>query len=195
MELEVRALLEANPVLVLFLILGLGLLIGELRILGVRLGGVSGVLIVGLIVGNLGLSIPSASHSIGFLLFIYCIGVQAGPQFLGVFREDGSKYAWLALVTALTGTLLAYGASGYFDFELGVSAGMLAGALTSTPTLVAAQDALSQGLVIPSDMSAQEVLDNISSSYAITYVFGLVGLILFMSLLPRLFDIDVAEEA
>ena len=75
MELDVYKLLEANPVLVLFLILGLGLLVGEIRVAGVQLGGVTGVLFTGLFVGHFGLVIPTASHAIGFLLFIYCIGV------------------------------------------------------------------------------------------------------------------------
>jgi putative transport protein len=70
MELDVYRLLEGNPVLVLFLILGLGLLVGELRVVGVKLGGVTGVLVIGLVVGHFGLAVPTASHDIGFLLFI-----------------------------------------------------------------------------------------------------------------------------
>ncbi len=195
MELDVYRLLEANPVLVLFLILGLGLLVGEIRVVGVQLGGVTGVLFTGLFFGHFGLAIPTASHNIGFLLFIYCIGMQAGPRFVSVFREDGPKYACLALMTALMGVFIAHGASEFFEFDLGISAGLLAGALTSTPTLVAARDSVAQGLVLPSGVSEAEVVDNISAAYAITYVFGLAGLVLFISSIPRLFAIDVAEEA
>jgi putative transport protein len=195
MELDVYRLLEANPVLVLFLILGLGLLVGEIRIVGVQLGGVTGVLFVGLFVGHFGLAIPTASHDIGFLLFIYCIGVQAGPRFVSVFREDGPKYAWLSLITALLGIFVAHSASEFFEFDLGISGGLLAGGLTSTPTLVATRDAVGQGLLLPSGISEKEVLNNVSAAYAITYVFGLAGLVLAISFIPRLFAIDVAEEA
>jgi putative transport protein len=156
---------------------------------------VTGVLLVGLVVGHFGLDVPQASHNIGFLLFIYCIGAQAGPQFLRVFREDGSRYGWLSLVTATRATLLAIQASHYFDFDVGAGAGLLAGALTSTPTLVAAQDAVSQGIVLPQGVTAREALDNISSAYAITYVFGMGGLVLFVGLMPRLLKIDLAAEA
>ncbi len=195
MELDVYRLLEANPVLVLFLILGLGLLVGEIRVVGVQLGGVTGVLFTGLVVGHFGLAIPTASHDIGFLLFIYCIGVQAGPRFVSVFREDGPKYIWFSLITALMGVFIAHSASEIFEFDLGISAGLLAGGLTSTPTLVAARDAVGQGLLLPSGISEEEVLNNISSAYAITYVFGLAGLVLAISFIPKLFAIDVAEEA
>jgi putative transport protein len=175
--------------------LGFGLLLAGLRVAGVALGSVTGVLVAGLVVGHIGLSIPTASHNIGFLLFIYCIGVQAGPHFVGVFRQDASKYAWLALITAAMGSLLIVWVASRFEWEPGVAAGLLAGALTSTPTLVAAQDALSQGLTLPEGFSQAEVLENISSAYAITYVFGLAGLVIFVSLMPRLFRIDIAEEA
>jgi putative transport protein len=195
MELDIYAVLEASPVLVLFLMLGFGLLVGNLKIAGVTIGAVSGVLLVGLLFGHIGLAIPTASHDIGFLLFIYCIGVQAGPQFIRVFREDGSRYAWLALLTATSATLLAVEFANYFDFEPGLSAGVLAGALTSTPTLVAAQDAMSNLDSLPSGYSVADGLENLSSAYAITYVFGLAGLMFFLTLLPRVLRIDIVAEA
>jgi putative transport protein len=195
MELDIYAVLEASPVLVLFLMLGFGLLVGNLKIAGVTVGAVSGVLLVGLLFGHIGLAIPSASHNIGFLLFIYCIGVQAGPQFIRVFREDGSRYAWLALLTATSATLLAVEFANFFDFEPGLSAGVLAGALTSTPTLVAAQDAMNTLDSLPSGYSVADGLENLSSAYAITYVFGLAGLMFFLTLLPRVLRIDIVAEA
>jgi putative transport protein len=187
--------LQEQHILNLFLILGLGLLIGKIRIGGVELGSVTGVLFGGLVAGHLGLPIPSASHDIGFVLFIYCVGVQAGPRFVGAFRQDGGKYVILSVVTAVSATLLAYVFARALDFDVGVAAGMLSGALTSTPTLVAAQDALNQGLTLPDGVSTEDVLGNLSTSYAITYVFGMAGLILFVSFLPKMLRINVADEA
>jgi putative transport protein len=132
---------------------------------------------------------------VGFILFIYCVGVQAGPDFLSAFKQDGVKYGTLALVVAVTGTVLAVGATKLFDFEYGMAAGILGGALTSTPTLVAAQDAIQQGGALPEGVSVANALGVMSSAYAITYVFGMAGLILFMSFLPRLLRIDVVSEA
>jgi putative transport protein len=175
--------------------LGFGLLVGNLKIAGVTVGAVSGVLLVGLLFGHIGLAIPTASHDIGFLLFIYCVGVQAGPQFIRVFRDDGSRYAWLALLTAASAMMLAVEAGRFFDFEPGLAAGVLAGALTSTPTLVAAQDAMSTLTSMPAGYSVADGLENLSSAYAITYVFGLAGLMFFLTLLPRVLKIDLVEEA
>ena len=96
----------------------------------------------------------------------------------------------LALVVALTGTALALALAALFDFGPGVAAGMLAGALTSTPTLAAAQDAIGE-VVLPRGFSQARVASNITTSYAITYVFGMAGLILMMRLLPRIVRIDL----
>lgn len=195
MEIDVTELLGSNPLLVLFLLLGGGLLVGRIRVAGVELGSVTGVLLVGLLIGNRGLEIPVSSHSIGFTLFIYCVGMQAGPEVVRVFKQDGTRYAVLSVLTAVTGLLLASALEAFFDFELGVSAGMLAGALTSTPTLVAAQDALAQGVRLPDGMSESEVRANISAAYALTYVFGMGGLVLVIAFLPRVLGFDLAEEA
>jgi putative transport protein len=156
---------------------------------------VTGVLFVGLVAGHFGLTVGGGGQSVGFILFIYCVGVQAGPGFLSAFKEDGLKYGMLAVVIAVTGTILAFGASRFFGFESGMAAGILGGALTSTPTLVAAQDAIHSGTVSLVGVSTTEALSNMSSAYAITYVFGMAGLILFLSFLPRLLRLDVVAEA
>jgi putative transport protein len=148
-----------------------------------------------LVAGHLGYAVGSGGQNVGFIIFIYCVGVQAGPDFLSAFKQDGLKYGTLALVVGVTGTILAVGASWLFDFEFGMAAGILGGALTSTPTLVAAQDAIQQGAALPDGVTATEALSNMTSSYAITYVFGMAGLILFISFLPKLLRVDVVAEA
>ena len=186
--------LQTQPVINLFLILGAGLVVGKIRIGNIEIGSVTGVLFIGLIVGHLALPIPKASYNIGFLLFIYCIGFQAGPQFWGAFKHDGGRYLILALVTAGIGAVLTIALSRYLVLPQGFAPGMLAGALTSTPTLVAARDAVSQGLAISDGLSPQQVVDNLSAAYAITYVFGLAGLILLISFMPKIFRIDMEAE-
>jgi putative transport protein len=190
-----KEILEAQPLITVFLILALGVLIGRIRVAGIAVGGVTGVLLVGLVVGHLGLPTPPWTDNLGFIIFIYGIGFEAGPRFIQAFRKDGFRYFILALVVGGTAATLAYGLSRFFGFELGVSAGILGGALTSTPTIVAAQDAVAQGLELPAGITNEEVLGNISSAYAITYVFGLVGLILFIGFFPRLVRLNLAEEA
>jgi putative transport protein len=192
---DILSVIRENPALVLFLILGLGLLVGRVRIRGIPLGSVTGVLFFGLMAGHYGLIVPQATLSVGFILFIYAVGVQAGPSFVGSFKQEGKKYIALALLSALTATGAAVAFTRALDLDLGIGAGLLAGALTSTPTLVAAQDAAAQGLSLPAGISADRVLDNISAAYAITYLFGMGGLIMTVGFLPRLLRMDVAQEA
>ncbi len=194
-EIDITKLLNANPALVLFLVLGFGLMLGRIRLAGVEIGAVTGVLLVGLGAGHRGFDIPTSSQSLGFILFIYCVGMQAGPEVVRVFKQDGARYAVLSVVTAVSGLAIASAADRFFDFEFGVAAGALAGGLTSTPTLVAAQDALAQGVAVPAGMSNDAVLANISSAYALTYVFGMGGLVLMIAFLPRMLGIDLAAEA
>ena len=187
--------LKTQPVLNLFIVLGLGVLIGKIKIGGTLMGSVAGVLFVGLIAGHLGLPVPKAFLSMGFILFIYCVGVQAGPRFWGAFKQDGGSYLILVFVTAGSAFLLTLVLSRIFGFSQGYAPGLLAGALTSTPTLVAAQDALAQGIPISEGLTQQDVFANLSAAYAITYVFGMAGLILFISFMPKIFRIDAVTEA
>lgn len=191
----ILAFIQSHPVINLFLLLGAGVVVGKIKIGNIAIGSVTGVLFIGMIAGHFGFPVPTAALNIGFILFIYCVGVQAGPRFWGAFKQDGGRYLLLALVTASSAVVLAVAFSRSSGFEQGYAPGLLAGALTSTPTLVAAKDTLVQGLQISAGLTQQDVLANLSASYAITYVFGMAGLILFISLMPKIFRIDLREEA
>ena len=155
MEIEIYQLLHDNWLLLLFLVIGLGYLVGNIRIAGTPVGPTIGVLLAGLLFGHYGLTVSPAVGSFGFALFIFSIGLQAGPSFFSAFREDGPKYIALAALVATTGFLLAWSVSRLLGFENGFDAGLLAGALTSTPTLAGAQDAVRSGLaVLPPEVSA-----------------------------------------
>jgi putative transport protein len=189
-------LIQNNPVLLLFLVLGIGYVIGEMRFGSFQLGAVAGVLLAGLLLGHLGFEGNPAIQSFGFVLFIFSVGYQAGPKFVQAIRKDGRRYLIIAVVVAVSGFLLAYGATRILELETGVSAGLLAGALTSTPTLAAADAAVLSGdFVTPGDLTVEQVRSNITTAYAITYIFGLVGLILIIRLLPGALGIDLAAEA
>ena len=95
--------LQGNAVAMLFLVLGLGYLVGKISIRGFELGSISGVLFVGLVFGHYGYSLNPTVQSIGFALFIFSVGLQAGPSFFSVIRQDGLKYLILALVIGGTG--------------------------------------------------------------------------------------------
>jgi putative transport protein len=190
------ALLEHDPVLLLFTIIGIGYLIGKISVAGFSLGAVAGVLFAGLFFGYYGLRITPGAQAVGFALFIFSVGYQAGPRFFSAVRQDGLRYLALALVVATTAILVAVLAARALDLAPGMSAGLLAGGLTSSPTLAAAQEAVREGTVrLATDLSTDAVISNIASAYAITYIFGLTGLITLIKYMPRLLGLDMVEEA
>jgi putative transport protein len=188
--------LQENMVLLLFLLLGAGYLIGNIRIGGFSLGPVAGVLFAGIFFGQFGLRIPPGGQAVGFALFIFSVGYQAGPRFFSAIREDGLRYFALCLVVAVTAVSITVLAAHLLGLDPGVPAGLLAGGLTSSPTLAAAQNAVREGTVPLAEGWTQEaVLGNVASAYAITYIFGLTGLITAIRYMPRLLGIDMVEES
>ncbi len=188
--------LQTNQISLLFLVIGLGYVVGQVKIRGFDVGSVAGVLLIGLILGQFDYEISSVIQSLGFTLFIASVGYQAGPKFFNVLFTQGLKYLVLALVVSATGFVVALGMSKVFGFAPGTPAGLLAGGMTSTPTLAAAQAAVEAGQVpIPEGFTADEVIGNINTGYAITYIFGLVGLILIIRFMPKLLGVNLAKEA
>ncbi|MHC5110520.1 MAG: aspartate:alanine exchanger family transporter [Planctomycetota bacterium] len=193
---DIAEFLRGNQVAVLFLVLGLGYLVGKTRVKGFEAGSISGVLFVGLLFGNYRFEISPMVQSMGFVLFIFSVGLQAGPSFFSVIRRDGLKYFTLAVIIAGTGFSLALVFARMLGLEPGAAAGMLAGGLTSSPTLAAAQEAVRNGQIpVIEGFTADQIMTNVATSYAITYIFGLVGLILIIRFLPRILKLDLPAEA
>jgi putative transport protein len=189
-------ILRTQTVLTLFLIFGIGYLIGYIRIGSFALGPVAGVLFASLFLGHFGFRIPAGVQSVGFALFIFSVGYQAGPRFFDVLKTDGLKYFLLAVVIAATGFTVAVIATKLLTLSPGTSAGLLSGGLTSSPTLAAAQEALRSGQVKPPEgITVDAMIGNVSTGYAITYIFGLAGLIAIIKLLPQILGIDLAKES
>ncbi len=191
-----RELLAGNPVLLLFLVLAIGFMVGKIRLGSLSLGSVAGVLLAGLLLGHFGFESNPAIQTLGFVAFIFSVGYQAGPRFVQAARKDGRRYLAIAVVVAVVGFSVAFGLARTLDLAPGASAGILAGGLTSTPTLAAADAAvLEESYTPPAGATVEGVRSNITTAYAITYVFGLVGLILIVRLLPGWLRIDLAAEA
>jgi putative transport protein len=196
MTIDLMSLLGQNGMLLLFTVIGVGYLLGNVKIAGIEGGPVVGVLLMGLLFGHLGFTAPEGASTFGFALFIFSVGIQAGPTFFSAFLADGPRYVALALIVAGVALALALGLSTLIGLDVGFGAGMLAGALTSTPTLAGAQDAITSGLAtVPEGLTQDTVLQNISVGYAITYLFGTLGMILAVRYLPKLIGIDLPEEA
>jgi len=196
MEIDLYKLLLDYSELVFFLTLGFGYLIGNTRIGRFKLGAVPGVLLAGLVFGHLGFPPPSPLvQSIGFILFIYSVGVEAGPNFLSVFFQDGFRYLLLALVIAASAFGMTWLLADWLALEPSFAAGLMAGALTSTPTLAAARDTILSGLTDIAPALHEEAIQNIGVAYAITYIFGLIGLLIFIRIIPAFLKTDLVSES
>jgi putative transport protein len=197
MEIDLQSILSANPILLLFSIIGFGYILGNIKLAGIEFGSTSGILITGLLFGHLGF-VANTPHAatFGFTLFIFTVGMQAGPSFFSAFLADGRRYILLALIVSLTAVSLVFLFTKLIGFEYGLNAGLLAGALTSTPTLAGAQDAINSGLAsVPETITADAAIENIGAAYAITYIFGTIGLIIFINYFPTLLKIDLVKSA
>ena len=179
---------EANQVLVLFLILALGVLLGRIEIKGVSLGA-SGVLFVAILFGHLGAVLPSFITTIGVVLFVYAIGLQAGPRFFKTFRRQGLNFAMLAIVSLLFGLLATVAVNLLFSFSPGLSTGLYTGAMTTTPGLAAAMEA------VQAPQARSQWAADVSVGYGIAYPFGVAGVVLFVQLFPRLMRMDLRRLA
>jgi len=170
---------------VLFLVIGLGTALGNVRIKGISFDS-SAVIFVAIFFGYLydlygvNFSIPPIIQSVGLVLFIYTIGMQAGPSFFNSFKEQGTSLLVLAGTTVLTGGITAVAISYIYDVDMNMMSGLLTGALTSTPGLAASIEASNSPLA--------------SIGYGIAYPFGVLGVILFVKLGPTLFRVDMKNE-
>ncbi len=170
-----------NPAFVLFGILFIGILLGNIRFCGLTLGS-SGVLFVALAAGHFGLGVPEGVGGIGTALFVYCVGLSAGNRFFSSLAQAGNRLALLSLVVVTLGALTAAGLSYAFGIGPGMAAGMFAGACTSTPALAATMESVPDA-------------GSVNIGCGIAYPFGVAGVVLFVQLLPRLLKAELSREA
>jgi putative transport protein len=190
----IQYILKAEPEIALFFSLFLGYALGRIKIRGFSLGGVAGSLIVALAIGQLGISLPDALKAVCFALFIYSIGFSSGPEFFGGLNRSSIKLVVSAIVQCVTGLIVIVIIAHICGFGRGYAAGVGAGALTQTAMMGTAGNALSR-LGLPADQLARENSD-MAVGFAISYIFGTVGVIIFMrSIAPRLLGVDVRKAA
>jgi putative transport protein len=185
--------LRENPEVTFFLVLGIGYLLGKLRLGGFTLGAVTGTLLAGVAIGQLGVVVSGEVKQCFFLLFLFSIGFRTGPQFFRGLKSDGLEQAALSVIVATTGLAVAYIVSRLFGYDSGTAAGLIAGALTESATIGTASDAISR-LGLSGDAAAA-LTNRIPVAFAVTYLIGVVGAAWFLAqLAPRLMGIDLAEE-
>lgn len=168
-----------HPPLVLLIVLILGLMLGRVSIAGIALGS-SGVIFIALAAGHFGYALPKGIGPVGLVLFIYSIGLSAGPSFFRAFRRHGAAMSLLAVTVVALGAIAAAGSCALLRVPVDLAAGVFTGALTSTPGLAAGLEALPPG-------------SQAGVGYGVSYPFGLVGVVLFVHLVPRLLRVNITE--
>ena len=169
----------SNTLMMVFLIAVIGYLVGSIKIKGLELG-TAGILLVALVFGHFGVEIPSLVRELGLICFVTSVGFIAGPKFFRNFKVNATSYILLGIIIIASGALTCALVIKVFGIPADISTGRMAGALTSTPGLAAALEATGS--------------DAASVGYGIAYPFGVVGVVLFVQLIPKILKTDMAAE-
>lgn len=174
-----------EPLVLCFLIVGVGMGLGSIRIAGMALG-TSGVLFAGLLFGHWGedrgWEVPEFLGTLGMVMFVYAVGLGAGPTFFRTFRDQGKQLAFLGIVTVMCGAGIALLMARISGIPGDLAAGVFAGALTSSPALAAGIQAV--------DEAGRQPLA-VSIGYGLAYPVGIMAVILFVQLVPRLMRVNL----
>jgi putative transport protein len=189
----VPAFLRTYPEVAVFLAVAAGNLVGRLRVGAVPLGSVAGSLLAGVGIGIVGIDLPVMARQLFFLLFLFATGYGVGPQFFSALRRDGLKLALFSVLLCLLCAGTSLGIAWIMGWDAGTSAGLLAGANTSSIIIGIATDTLNGSALNPE--ARQRLIGNIPMAYAVTYIFGTAGTAWFMAALgTKLLDRDVAAR-
>lgn len=189
----VESILRSNPELAIFLALAIGYWVGGIKLGSFSLGAVTGTLLAGVLIGQIGIEISPQIKSIFFIMFLFAVGFGVGPQFVRGIANDGLPQALFAVVISALCLLSVYLAAVVSGYGPGLAAGLLAGSQTISASIGLATDAIGN-----LDMTAaerQQQLDLIPVAYAVTYLFGTVGtgwIIAFVG--PKLLRVNIEEE-
>jgi putative transport protein len=196
-------LLSKEPFLALFLSLGLGHILGRVKVRGFTLGSTASTLLLALILSGTAFKyagvhfqIPDLVQTSALSLFLFAVGLRVGPQFIDGLRLEGLHLIILTMITATLNFLLVWGGSVLFSLPPGFAPGLISGGYNVTAAIGVAAQAVQTGTYhIPAGYTAEQVVANITTGYSLTYVFSLLGIVLLITRLPGMFGIDVAASA
>lgn len=176
---NLTSILNQQPLLALAIMIVLGKLLGAIRLDGFALG-TSGILFVAMALGHFGVRLPTVLGELGVVLFVYAVGLQAGPHFLNTVRQRGLSFLWLAILTLSFAWIASFLMATWLGTDSALATGIYSGALTSTPGLAASLQALDD--------------PNVSVGFGVAYPIGVIGVILFVQIVPRLMRLDWDQE-
>ena len=179
----------AHIIFILAVTIALGTLLGKVKLGGITLG-VTWILFVGIALGHFGMGVDPKVlgfvKEFGLILFIYSVGMQVGPGFFASLKQNGLKLNMLSLGVILVGILVTCLIAALSDTSLVTMTGVMAGAVTNTPALGSAQQTYldTMGTAEPS----------IALGYAVAYPLGVIGLILALIVIRKVFRVDPVKE-
>lgn len=169
-----------QSIMVISVICALGLALGKVKVMGISLG-VAFVFFIGILAGHFGLQINedvlNYAETFGLVLFVYMLGLSVGPNFFSSLKHEGLPLNLWSLGVIALGTVMAVALVPITGIDLPDMVGILCGATTNTPALGAAQQALEQ---------MGQPAGSLALGTAVTYPFGVVGVIIAMVLLRKL---------
>ena len=184
----------AHTLLVYAIVIAIGVLLGKVKIFGISLGATF-VLFCGILAGHMGVAVDEATlkfiQEFGLILFIFSIGLQVGPSFFSSFKHEGIQLNGIAMLIVALNMAVAFAI--YFiagNISITDMVGVMSGAVTNTPGLGAAQQALIETV----GDRAGDLSESMSLGYAAAYPLGVIGIILSMVLLKAFFRINVDKE-
>ena len=185
--------LRSNPEIAIFLALAAGFYIGGLKFGKFSLGNVTGVLLAGVVIGQLNITISPNVKSVFFLMFLFAVGYSVGPQFFRGLKSDGLPQVFFAVILCVACLLSAFIAAKVAGYSIGQAAGLLSGACTISAVLGVASDTIGQ-IGLSSDQQ-KAMVDAMPVAYAVTYLYGTAGSAWFLaSIGPKLLRVDLAKE-
>ncbi len=183
------------PLMALFATVCLGYLVGKFTVGRFTLGGISGSLLIGVIIGQFNVPLDPEIKGIFFALFIYCVGYQGGPQFFSSLNLKSLNQLVAAFMMPLFGLLTVLGCAYLYDLDRGTAAGLAAGGLTQSAIIGTAGSSI-QHLTDASAESIKLMQTNVAVGYAICYIFGTIGPILMVTwFFPTIMRWDLRKEA
>ena len=182
-----------NPSVAIFLTLGLGYLVGRFHIKSFKLGATVGVLLVGLIIGQMGkFQIAPVVKNLFFDLFIFTIGYEVGPVFIASFKKKGIKFIIQSVIFSVIAFVVSFALFKIFHVNFGEAGGIIAGSLTQSACIGTANSAI-EALHI-SQAAKTAAMSQVAIAYALTYVFGTIGVLIFLkNIAPAIFHVNLRE--
>lgn len=162
-----------NPVIPIFLTLGIGFWLGGLRYRSISLGPVTATLITGVIIGQMDIQISDTVKSLAFMLFLFAVGYSVGPQFFRSLKGEGLKQICFALIECALCIATCVGMAYLMGYNKGIAVGIFAGSQTISAVIGVGSDTIRSLGLSPEEQ--QRLIDIIPACYAVCYVFGTIG--------------------